>query len=82
VNRNLPLLQLLQPRIEKLEILNANLLGRTRQLRLLILLARTSPKGVLEVRVDGIVGFTFALGERNNVQVQRLALLEGDVRTR
>jgi hypothetical protein len=76
VNSNLPLLLLLQPRIEELKILNANLLRRTRELGLLVLLTCTSPKDILEVRVDRVFGWTFSRGEGDEVEVEGFALLE------
>lgn len=72
---NLPLLQFLQPRIEELKVLDSNLLRCTRQLGFLVLLARTRAECVLEVGIDGIVGLSFAFRERDDVQVERFALL-------
>lgn len=76
MHSNLPLLQLHQPRIEKLEILNRNLLRRPRNLGRLIRLPRRPHPQILEIIVDRVIRLALALREREDVEVELFALLK------
>jgi hypothetical protein len=74
VHSGFPLLQLDKPRVEELEVLYSDLLRRPGDLRSLVRLARPSPEGILEVVVDGVIALAFTLRQREDVEVELLAL--------
>lgn len=74
MHSNLPFLQLRKPRIEELEVLDRNLLWCSWDLRRLIGLARALPEGILEVAIDRVVTLPLSLGQREDVEVELLAL--------